>query len=232
MNKGLIVTDKEEGGSTFLQGKKLDPLSFFATASAALYWPVPTLDLRAEPYLEPRFELKVPSATLKAGHLRPLLGWHEEGIGFQMQLEKKATAPTSGNRVDLFLDSRDRKEVRGLSRFCHHFRFALPDGNSRIFMDGSGSEITHLVGNEQRPLALPTQLPAICRADQTTVILRCWIPATALYGFDPDQFEFIGFHFSCCWAGVAHSYSSSSGDINSILSPALWTSLRLQRHRI
>ncbi len=110
-----------------------------------------------------------------------------------------AALSTDGNRVDLFLDTRDRKEVRGLSRFCHHFRYSLPDGTCRTWMEGSGSEISHHVGGEQRPLALPTQLPSICRADSQGIVMRCWIPATALYGYDPDLFGYLGFHFSVIW---------------------------------
>ncbi len=49
------------GGSAFLQGKKLDPLAFFATASAAVYWPFPISDLQGEPFLDPAHNLQVPS---------------------------------------------------------------------------------------------------------------------------------------------------------------------------
>lgn len=225
------MAEKRDGGSAFLQGKKLDPLAFFGTASAAVYWPLPIFDLQSEPFLDPAHNLQVPSSPLGSKSLRSSIGWHEEGIGVQIQLEMSAALPTDGNRVDLFVDTRDRKEVRGLSRFCHHFRYSLPDGTCRSWMEGSGSEISHHVGKEQRPLALPAQLFSVCRADSGGIVMRCWIPATALYGYDPDLFGYLGFHFSVIWASCAHPFSSSSDEVSTVLSPALWTSLRLQREK-
>lgn len=225
---GLQMSERD-GGSSFLGGVKLDPLAFFSTASTGLYWSQPATNLRHEPFLEPLYQLAVPSAALGMENLRIHFGWHEEGIGLEVTLLSKALRFSSGNRLDLFLDTRDRKESRALSRFCHHFRYELPQGVCQTWMDGFGCELTRLVGNEQRTMATSEQLPAISKADEKSVTLRCWIPSVALYGFDPDLFAFLGFHLSVCHNKKAHPFSASFLEIDKVLSPSLWTSLRLDR---
>lgn len=218
----LEVADE---GAPFLDGRVLDPLAFFQSSGAMLYWGRPIAELQSEVFLEGAYDLKCPASRLQRELAECRLGWHEEGIG--IQLEMTAQQSDSQCRFDLFVDTRDRKETSTLSRFCHHFQYSwrkLP-GWQAI----AGEELTRLAEQEQRQKATPGQLcGAVCARDSRQT-LRCWVPSVALYGYDPDLFSFVGLFWELRLGQAIQRFSLSRSEVGAESQPAFWTSLRLER---
>lgn len=218
-------------GAPFLEGRTLDPLAFFATSAAILYYPKPALDLSLDPYLDETFALCSPASFIDSEGPRVQMGWHEEGLALEMSIDAQWSKGLGSDRVELFLDTRDRKEVRIMSRYCHHFAFSLADACKESWKGILGVEQTRLTGSELRPLAHQEQLRAISGCAAGRWRFRSWIPAIALYGFDPDLFNFLGMHTRLTLGGKTWRFCTTCAEVNAEEQPAMWTSLRLERDR-
>ena len=219
--------DTFEQGSPFLEGQVLDPLAFFSSSAAILYWTKPVADLQSEIFLDEIYSLTAPASSLLAESVQCRLGWHEEGIGLQLELGGEISSQ-SKVQFDLFIDTRDRKETAVLSRFCHHFRYIWQFA-SRGWEEVIGQEQTRLVGSEQRQLATAEQLKGAARARGARKTFRCWLPSVALYGYDPDLFNFTGLFWGLKIGASTRFFSLSRQEVGAESQPALWTSLRLER---
>lgn len=156
------------------------------------------------------------------------LGWHSKGIAVEVEsrLPVKETFPLTelkGDRVELFFDTRNRKDHGFVSRFCHHFVFLpLP------FEEKKAAEITRLRLGEEHPLADPESL--LCETKHTTkgYKMKMFIPSEALYGYDTASFDLLGFTYRIASAGGAlQHFSVITREFPVEQRPSLWSTLNL-----
>ncbi|MCH9609342.1 MAG: hypothetical protein S4CHLAM45_04830 [Chlamydiales bacterium] len=133
------------------------------------------------------------------------IGWHKEGIAIKVE----------GNvqEMELFFDTRDQKKTSYPTRFCHHFYFNLEEEE--------GSEVTRFRTDDAHELCNPELLQITAEG--------CWIPKECLFGYEPSQFNRLGFTYRL--NGGEQIFSISDEDFSIEKHPAFWASLILEEKK-
>lgn len=162
------------------------------------------------------------------------LGWDESGIFCEVHADVKKVQVffpdfRKGDSVELFIDTRDMKNVAYSHKFCHHFVF-LPTPFDNDGEKIQGKEITRFRGDESHELADPS-LFVLNSEDlaRKGYILKIFIPSAALFGFDPLNFNHMGFTYRINRSYGPPQYFSASGEeCNIEQNPSLWASSNLR----
>lgn len=162
------------------------------------------------------------------GFAKVAMGWHEEGLSWQIQVDQSFTRATypdvlRGDSVELFIDTRDLKSAGFNTRFCHHF-FFLPQ-----IVDGHVcGEITHFRTEDNHPLCDSQALQVQTQLGRDSYKMKIFIPTQCLYGYDPRQFDRLGFTYRINRiGGQPQHFSVVSQDFQVDQQPSLWGSIRL-----
>ncbi len=178
----------------------LTPVSFFAFQIDCFHLKERFTDKHKLPDLS-SFQGEIPFVDL-------FLGWNLKGISVLLA--------GSFDALDLFLDTRDRKTTTFPTRFCHHFYF-LPD---------KGEEVTRFRTDDAHELCNPSLLRI---QKKTSGRYEIFIPSEALHGFDPDEFDRLGFNYRIHSEGKpTQQFSLDDHDFVPEKHPSLWASLKLK----
>jgi hypothetical protein len=154
-------------------------------------------------------------------------GWSPEGLFFEALVQqgiKKVMLPfEKGDSLEIFLDTRHLQNALSIHRFCHHFYF-LPEA----FEGQQAAEVTKFRNEERHPLCNPKDLKVETQKKPHYYSMKIFIPAESLHGFDPEQFPKLGLAYRLNRAG-GHPQSLSPKDAPINHSPALWSTLKLQK---
>jgi hypothetical protein len=197
----------------FEELESLSPVQFFA-----LSWDCPYLkgDLR------PAADYRIPSTAelLNEDEFAVLhMGWNERMISLQVEVRSR----TSDDSIDLFFDTRDLKIKPQISKYCHHFR-VTPDEREGFF----ARELTRFRNEDIHRLSDPSELIVDVESDDSSYILKIRIPAVCLFGYDPFQFQRLGFTYRINRANLpAQHFAVSSEEFNIEQQPSLWATLKL-----
>lgn len=158
------------------------------------------------------------------------IGWSEEGIELFVDSSTpftKARYPDvdQGDSVEVFIDTRDVKTSGYNTRFCHHF-FFLAEGIEGRF----AGEITRFRTEDTHPLCDANELKVKSSLSSKGYTLNIFIPTHCLYGYDPAQFNRLGFSYRINRAGgFPQHFSAVSEDFPIEQQPSLWGSLTLKK---
>lgn len=156
------------------------------------------------------------------------IGWNEGGIGLQVQVDQPLSQSfypniEKGDSVELFIDTRDLKTTGFNTRFCHHF-FFLPQSIDGI----SKGEKTHFRNEDSHPLCDPEVLRCQVQNKKNCYLMKIFVPSQCLYGYDPKQFDRLGFTYRINRFGeTPQHYSVVSQEYQIDQQPSLWGSLKL-----
>lgn len=154
------------------------------------------------------------------------LRWDDEGIWVQAVIDKKfeeATYPdfSKGDALELFFDTRDMKNAGFLTRFCHHF-VILPQPVQGVL----AQEITRLRADDTRPLCDPSEIETSTTFSRNGYTITAYFPSRILYGFDPQNFDRLGFTYRIHrYRGLSQNFSSKT---NVEQNSSGWATLCLQ----
>lgn len=156
------------------------------------------------------------------------LGWNHEGIEAFVKINDpfqqiKYPDIAKGDSVELFLDTRDVKTSGYNTRFCHHF-FFLPEA-----VEGrAAGELTRFRTEDRHELCDPADLQVSASFKDSGYQLNLFIPSQCLHGYDPDQFNRLGFTYRINRAqGGSQHFSVTSEEYQLEQQPSLWSSLKL-----
>ncbi len=183
----------------------LEPLHFFDIE----------VDIGQEPTLLPDL--------LETKMAKVFVSWSHSGLHFHFEINRAFNQPhLRGDVVELFIDSRDLKSAT-MTRFCHHFIF-LPE-----MVDGEiAKEITRFRTEERHPLAHPDLFKVKSKKEKGKRMMEIFIPKEALCGYDPSQFNKLGFNYRVLsFEGDWQVFSASAEDFPIEQHPNLWASLYL-----
>ena len=156
------------------------------------------------------------------------MGWSKDGIELYISVEEPITRcsypdVTDGDSIELFFDTRDLKTSGFNTRFCHHF-FFLPEA-----IDGHISgEITKFRSEDAHELCQSDELKLKIKKSPTSYSLEIFIPSQCLQGYEPEQFDRLGFSYRINRAGGRpQEFSATSAEYQVEQQPSLWASLKL-----
>jgi hypothetical protein len=147
--------------------------------------------------------------------------WSREGLSFLFDV--RATLGEEDS-VELFIDTRDIKNAGFNHRFCHHFVF-LPEP-----IEGEQAyEATHFRTEDTHPLCDPKELSVAVTPKKKGYKMEVEIPSSCLHGYDPEQFDRIGFTYRINRSGdTSQHFSVISAEFDLEQTPSLWSRVRLQ----
>ncbi len=156
------------------------------------------------------------------------LGWNENGLECQVEISQpfhQASYPdvTRGDSVELMIDTRDVKTSGYNTRFCHHF-FFLPEAIEGI----QAGELTRFRTEDRHELCDPKDLKVKGQMSSKSYTLKIFIPSHCLVGYDPEQFDRLGFTYRINRShGHPQHFSVVTSDFQIEQQPSLWSSLKL-----
>lgn len=156
------------------------------------------------------------------------MGWNSEGIEVLVSVTQpflRASFPnlTQGDGVELFIDTRDVKTAGFNTRFCHHFYFLPEDVDGYI-----AGEITRFRTEDAHDLCNSSELKVMPDLKKSNYSLQIFIPAHCLFGYDPDQFDRLGFAYRINRTqGPSQHFCVVSEDYQIEQQSSLWSSLKL-----
>lgn len=206
----------------------LAPVSFFQLSANCHYLQngskFPKLNKKSEKYLLPN------TSALCGEHsfAQVFMGWNEESIELLVNIDqpyRECSYPEilRGDSVELMLDTRDVKTSGYNTRFCHHF-FFLPEA-----IEGhQAAEITRFRTEDVHELCDSQDIKIKTQFNSKSYEMHILIPNQSLYGYDPDQFDRLGFTYRINRrGGNPQHFSVISEDFQIEQQPSLWASLTL-----
>jgi hypothetical protein len=202
------------------------------------------LDLEALPAIPPLhfFAMTVEVPEGKKGRLLPdttaLLGdilrfaevvftWNAKGIHLKIDVRKpfeEVFYPDykKGDAFEFFFDTRDLKTAGFPTRFCHHF-LVLPKDVQGV----QCQELTHFRTEDTHPLCNGDEIIVGADFASRSYTLDITFPAHVLHGYDPLNFDRLGFTYRFHRVGGEPQYFSSKGNVEQ--NPSSWATLKLTR---
>ncbi len=156
------------------------------------------------------------------------MGWNEGELRVAVRSRRTFNEGTRqrldrSDSLELFIDTRDLKTASFYTRFCHHFYLLLNPAAE----EPAAAEISRFRNEESHPLCVPDELVVETKR-KGEVEIR--IPATCLFGYDPEQFPRLGFTYRLNRKDGAPQHFGGDADTYKLDQlPALWSSLRLER---
>src|SRR5579872_2244490 len=163
----------------FEQLADLSPLDFFTLAIPLQHVSAFPQRLSLKKHLLPNTEAWLGESSF--AHVTA--AWHEEGLLFEFEVDKaleQSLYPdfTEGDSLELFLDTRDLKNAKYLTRFGHHF-LILPQEVQGI----SSQEITRFPSEDSHPLCDPALIQVTTELLSSKYRIRVQLPAACLHGY-------------------------------------------------
>jgi hypothetical protein len=156
------------------------------------------------------------------------MGWSVDGIEAHVVVEEPFSVSSypdvsKGDSIELFFDTRNVKTSGFNTKFCHHF-FFFPEA-----IEGHrAGEITKFRSEDSHELADPADLVVKTKKSAKGYSLEIFIPAACLHGFDPEQFDKLGFTYRINRAGgEPQHFSVISAEYQLEQQPSLWSTLNL-----
>jgi hypothetical protein len=202
----------------------LNPIHFFALSCDCRYLPkkeqTPSLTTYALPSTQ--------RLTHEDLFSKVAMGWNEEGIALHIQINQPASESfypelERGDSVELFFDTRDLKSSGFNTRFSHHF-FFLPQSVEGV----TKGEKTHFRTEDSHPLCDPQELRCQTQLRRNEYSMKIFIPTQCLHGYDPKQFDRLGFTYRINrYGGKPQHFAVVSEDYQIDQQPSLWGSIKL-----
>jgi hypothetical protein len=161
-------------------------------------------------------------------------GWNETGLYCAVSVPDKSAFRvdprdvTSGDCLELWIDTRDLKEVHRAHRYCHRFYF-LPGGGGRDGKRPIGRQASIDGAREQAPPCAEDLIELGLRRLKRSYQLELRLPAAGLNGYQPDEFTRLGFTYLLHEPQRGTQSWSAGTDLPVRSDPSLWGTLELVR---
>ena len=160
------------------------------------------------------------------------VAWNPQGLAVAVEAEGKLEAladdrPESLYALQLWVDTRDTRDVARATRFCHRFEARLAPGPSKSTLS---------VHVQQRPIARAVADAPLCspdlfqvRADRlkSSWRLELFLPAHAFNGFDPETNRRLGFTYQVTDPARPDEFLGITREFPVGENPSLWSTLEL-----
>jgi hypothetical protein len=159
--------------------------------------------------------------------------WSEAGLvlaakvgGKKQPLWCRASRAEDSDGLQLWIDTRDVRNVHRASRFCHRFLF-LPSGGGKKLDEPVGQSLPINRAREPARPVSPGLLQAVCKVRPDGYTLECFVPAEAMIGFEPAEHPRIGFTYALTDRELGQQTFSIGPPMPYDEDPSLWATLEL-----
>ena len=180
--------------------------------------------------LTPLAELEEQSATADVR-----VAWSEAGLSLAARIEGKrqppwcrASRPEDSDGLQVWIDTRDVRNIHRAGRFCHRFIF-LPSGGGRRLDEPVAQWLSINRAREHPRPVSPEQLKVRSEKRVHGYVLEAMIPAEALTGFDPQEHPRLGFTYAVIDRELGEKTLSLGEPMPYQEDPSLWATLELVR---
>jgi hypothetical protein len=166
------------------------------------------------------------------GQLR--LAWNERGLGLSVEVKGKkrppqcdSCSPETSDGLRVFIDTRNTQNIHRASRYCRQF-YLLPAGGP----DGSGPVCVPapiMRAREEAPRVNPAEIRLAADVSKTGYLVETWLPASVLFGYDPEAQPQLGFCYALRDAELGEQYLTVGPDFPFAVDPSLWSTLELKK---
>jgi hypothetical protein len=173
-----------------------------------------------------RLEDREPWAEIRAG-------WNHGGLGFQVTCRGKTgryvddeDLPEASDGVQLWIDTRDTRDIHRASRFCHRYSaVVVPSGRSFLSVKLRQRKLNRAAADPVRVRPENVQT----RAERTTDgwRLELFFSPETLNGFDPEVNRRLGFYAVVTDPARGDQPLGTGRDFPTAEDPSLWNTLEL-----
>jgi hypothetical protein len=163
------------------------------------------------------------------------LAWNPRGLGIAILADAPASkAARSADRpegfadVNLWIDTRDTRNVSRATRFCHRFTAHLTLGRDCASLDVDVSQRAIARAVADAPISSPDVLSMHAELSRAGWLLELFLPARALHGFDPETNRRLGFAYQVSDHEREDQFLGVGRDFPLGENPSLWATLELQ----
>ena len=161
------------------------------------------------------------------------MAWNEDALYFGLEVPRKTTykldprKPANGDCLELFLDTRDVKDAHRGNRYCHRF-FFLPGGTGKDGKSPIGRQSSLEKAREQAPPCPEESIAVGLRRLKRSYQMEIALPANGLNGFEPRDFNRIGFTYILHDSQHGLQTWSAGRDVQVAQDPGTWGTVELE----
>jgi hypothetical protein len=163
------------------------------------------------------------------------LAWNEKGLGIAVEIGGKKRppecprqTPEAGDGLRVFLDTRNTQNIHRASRYCQQF-FLFPSGGGSRGTDPWAVQVPILRAREEAPCANVAEIELSASISKTGYVLEAWLPASVLYGYDPEAQLRLGFYYALHDSEQGDQYLAVGPEFPFAVDPSLWSTLELTK---
>lgn len=163
------------------------------------------------------------------------VAWNPSGVAFQFEVRGKFSKiqhdplmADASDGVQLWIDTRDTRDVHRATRFCHRFSFTLsPDKTHKNVGVIAAQRPIHRALADA-PLAKPESVRTRAEAIAKGWRLEIFIGAEALHGFDPETNKRLGLVYQVSDPDRGDEFLTVGRDFPIGEDPSLWATFELR----
>lgn len=169
----------------------------------------------------------VPNAVVKAC-------WTDAGFGVSVSVTGKQhpavgekTSAVESDGLQVWIDTRDTKNIHRASRFCHHFCL-LPFANGKKLDKPIGIQIPISRAREETAMAKSSDIRMKSATTSNGYELEAWFPADVLHGYEPAANPRLGFYFMVRDSELGDWPMTVGDEFPYAQDPSLWPTVELK----
>ncbi|RUL88114.1 DOMON domain-containing protein [Tautonia sociabilis] len=161
------------------------------------------------------------------------VGWNAGGLGIAVEVSGKpgtlsrvADRPEESDGLQLWIDTRNTRDIHRASRYCHRFIATVSPGEGKALVaELRQAKIAR--ASADSPTADPSELLASAHRTRTGYRLELYVPASALHGFDPETNRRLGFSYRVTDPDRGDQHLTVGREFPVGEDPSLWATLEL-----
>ena len=163
------------------------------------------------------------------------MGWNANGIYVHLRVHGKTQSiwartqkPEDSDGLQIWIDTRDTHMIHRATQYCHWF-VLLPVGAGKGFTQPSARMLPINRAKQHPNPIIPDAIRVKGAIKRDGYELQAFIPSDALTGFNPDEYQRLGFFYKVTDRELGTQHFSLGNDYPVTEDPSLWGSLTLDK---
>ncbi len=160
--------------------------------------------------------------------------WNPGGLAVQVEISGKTRPirhdpylPEGNDGIQLWIDTRDTRDVHRATRYCHRFSATLKPEKATKTLEVVVEQKTIHRALADPPMARPETIRAKAEKLKGGWRIELFFPAAALNGFDPDTNRRLGLAYQVTDPSRGDQFLTVGRDFPVAEDPSLWATLEL-----